>query len=411
MKTKANLKDVDPATDQTCPITGLSLLQLPAWRVAVVGDAFDSALMLMGDRIVVNRPRGYAHFPDAVNSLLAIDDLVHDQVPRKAPYIQVEDCIDLEGLSFNARHHYISQMIARERVAALIICNFTMEFLISYGLARRHRSVRERVFLALDYAEAVKLAAKIDTALKEGRDITQITGRPLSAVEAIQKVSRMDMGMDASTDQLIRYIVAGTWWREGDKYKSPMPLDRSARDYHDPLLRTISLVREELEDLIYKSGRAISRLKRREGELEVKTTMLSDTNTTLKILLHRGDEERRNLEEKVLFNVKELIQPYLGKLRETELTKQQDAYLSIMENNLAEIISPLARKLAYEYSYFTPSEIQVANFVKNGMTTRQIAEVLNLSTRTVDTYRHTIRDKLGLKGIKVNLRTYLLSFE
>ncbi|MGB2929398.1 MAG: helix-turn-helix transcriptional regulator, partial [Desulfobacterales bacterium] len=59
----------------------------------------------------------------------------------------------------------------------------------------------------------------------------------------------------------------------------------------------------------------------------------------------------------------------------------------------------------------TPSEIQIANLVKQGMTSKQIAKMFNLSRRTIETHRRNIRDKIGLKSKKANLRTYLLSTE
>jgi len=57
----------------------------------------------------------------------------------------------------------------------------------------------------------------------------------------------------------------------------------------------------------------------------------------------------------------------------------------------------------------TPTEIQVANLVKDGKTSQEIAEVMNLSRRTVESHRDGIRKKLDLRNRKANLRSYLLS--
>jgi DNA-binding CsgD family transcriptional regulator len=58
---------------------------------------------------------------------------------------------------------------------------------------------------------------------------------------------------------------------------------------------------------------------------------------------------------------------------------------------------------------FSPNELQVANLIRQGKTSKEVARLLNLSIRTVDSYRDSIRKKLGLKNKKVNLRTYLAS--
>ena len=150
-------------------------------------------------------------------------------------------------------------------------------------------------------------------------------------------------------------------------------------------------------------------LRERERELELQTKNLEEVNTALKVLLRRREEDKHELEEKVLANVKELINPYLDKLKNTGLDTQQRAQLEIIEANLNEIISPFLRKLSSKYLGLTPREIQVAGLVKEGKTTKEIAEFLNISTNAVDFHRKRVRDKLGLRNRKANLRTHLLS--
>ena len=109
----------------------------------------------------------------------------------------------------------------------------------------------------------------------------------------------------------------------------------------------------------------------------------------------------------MLSNVSALIEPYLEKLRNGGLNERQKAYLEIIQTNLKEIVSPFARNFSSDYYRLTPQEIQIANKIKHGKTTKEIAALMNLSPKTIEFHRSNIRKKLGLNGTKENLRTHL----
>ena len=153
------------------------------------------------------------------------------------------------------------------------------------------------------------------------------------------------------------------------------------------------------------------KMRQRERELETKTSNLEEANIALNVLLKRRQEDKLALEEKVLSNVKELIFPYLEKLQASGLDERQKAYADILTSNLNEITSPFLRRLSHRYLNFTPAEIEVANLVKHGKTSKEIAGLLHLSTETVASHRKSIRKKMGINRRKANLRTHLLSLQ
>lgn len=151
------------------------------------------------------------------------------------------------------------------------------------------------------------------------------------------------------------------------------------------------------------------KLKAREKELQIKTSNLEEVHAALKVLLNHKDEDRKELEEKILLNMKWLVLPYLDKMKKSGLNERQETYRYIVESLLKEITSPFLRKLTSQDLTLTPTEIQVANLVKEGKTTKEVAELLNSSTRAVEFHRENLRAKIGLKNKKINLRSYLLS--
>jgi PAS domain S-box-containing protein len=184
-------------------------------------------------------------------------------------------------------------------------------------------------------------------------------------------------------------------------------LDKRVKERTSALSETNKQLREEIRE----RKQVEQALKKREKELKNKTVQLQELNSALKVLLMKKDEDRVDLEEKMVSNIRELIFPYLLKLNNGKLPDKEKAFVNIIESNLKNIMSPFARSLSSKYLGLTPSEIQIANLIKQGKTTKDIAELSNLSPRTIEFHRDNIRTKLGIKNKKVNLRTHLLSLD
>ena len=192
-------------------------------------------------------------------------------------------------------------------------------------------------------------------------------------------------------------IEGETYW---DNYSVPI------KNKSGDIINLIQITRN-----ITKQVKGEQALREREKELKIKTKSLKEANAALRVLLKKRDEDRTELEEKVLSNVKELVLPYLEKLKKTGLNQKQETFAGIIESNIDDIISPFLRRMSSKYLGLTPAQIQVANLVRQGKRTKDIAKLLDLSPKTVEDHRKNLRKKLGLKNRKANLRTHLLSIQ
>jgi len=96
-------------------------------------------------------------------------------------------------------------------------------------------------------------------------------------------------------------------------------------------------------------------------------------------------------------------------MKNRKIDPRSKVFLSILETNLQSIISPFTQKLSSKYVGLTPREVQVADLIRQGKSTKEIARFIGISTSAISLHRYHIREKMGLIEQKINLRTHLQS--
>ena len=145
-----------------------------------------------------------------------------------------------------------------------------------------------------------------------------------------------------------------------------------------------------------------------ERELKIKSHELEELNTALKVLLNQRERDKTELEERLLVTVKELVLPYVDELKKKRIDDKDTILVNILETNLRHILSPFTHRLSSKYLNLTSREVRIANLIKEGRSSKEIADLLNVTASTINIYRYRIRKKLGMNS-KNNMRMYLSS--
>lgn len=171
--------------------------------------------------------------------------------------------------------------------------------------------------------------------------------------------------------------------------------------------------RQDLEKAVRERTEALSQtnqaLHRREADLVTRTRELEEANIALTVLLKKREKDKETLGEDLAANVHSAVGPFLQKLKGSRLDEEQQRNLRLLEQSFGEIVTPFIKDLSSAYLGLTPTEIQVATLIKQGKSTKDIAEILNLSINTVMSHRYKVRRKMGLLQSKTNLRSFLHS--
>ncbi len=138
---------------------------------------------------------------------------------------------------------------------------------------------------------------------------------------------------------------------------------------------------------------------------------IKETNTALKVILDQRETEKIQQDKEMMSKLEALVLPYLEKLTNTPLDQEQKVYLELIRANLAGIFAPCAHGFKILGSRLTRTEMLVADMVKKGQTSQEIADLLRISVPAVYFHRNNIRQKLGLRGSRANLNSYLHSLD
>jgi DNA-binding CsgD family transcriptional regulator len=143
-------------------------------------------------------------------------------------------------------------------------------------------------------------------------------------------------------------------------------------------------------------------------QLALEREALQESNTALRTVLARIEQEKQEIRQDTKMNVDKILMPILHALA-LQLSPAQKKYVEMLQTNLEEITSPFISQLSLSYHSMTPTEIAICNMIRNGMRTKEIAEMRGVSEATVNRHREKIRRKLKITNQDVNLATFLQS--
>ena len=172
-----------------------------------------------------------------------------------------------------------------------------------------------------------------------------------------------------------------------------------------PFLNEERLLIDAISDQI---GKAVARIQT-EKQLQVERSSLKSLNIALKEVLNNVHEEKRAIAASVQANVDQVISPILYALDQAS-PAEIPGYTSLLRQHLNEIVFPFTRSLSTQFKDLTPTEIQVSNMIRSGLSTKEIARLRNLSPHTVSRHRENIRRKLGLAHEDINLVSFLKAY-
>ena len=229
------------------------------------------------------------------------------------------------------------------------------------------------------------------------QSFTRMTG--YAAQEVVGKSPRFLQGPETARHVLddIRNKLSNGEWFDGKTVNYRKDGSAFINEWHiEPILTDDSQINHFLA------------IQRDVTESETTRRALEDKNKALHELLQQIEREKQKVRDDILSNIEEVLLPTLSKLRHKS-SQLDHEYLTILENNLRELSSSFGRNLIDRSFGLSPREVEIATMIRQGLSTKAIAQILGISERTAENHRNHIRHKMGIRQMSINLSEYLKS--
>lgn len=225
-----------------------------------------------------------------------------------------------------------------------------------------------------------------------------------------------------------RFVILPPWYRTGWAYtlytlgifallfSGFMLLDRKYKHERQAMAiqqeEELSRKDNELESLAQKTQEEITRLQNEKLEAEIRH-MNKELGTSTVLMLNKNEfisSVKDNLKSLALKSGNEEIAKELSRIaHHIEGNISSDADWEHFQVYFDKVHGDFTRKFRTAYPNLSPQEMRLSAYLRMNLSTKEIANLLNISIRGVEISRYRLRKKLRLER-SLNLQEFILNF-
>lgn len=160
----------------------------------------------------------------------------------------------------------------------------------------------------------------------------------------------------------------------------------------------------QMEQEIKDRKQAEAALKESELKLREQKLALEQKNIALGEIVAQIEIEKIKIKDDIATNITTVLLPFIEKYKTNEAAKK---YGDFLRHHLSELTSSFGAKITERRIDLTPREVEICSMVKGGFSNKDISNLMNISSQTVEGHRKNIRRKLGIINKKINLTSFL----
>ncbi len=195
-------------------------------------------------------------------------------------------------------------------------------------------------------------------------------------------------------------LIMPIFLRSGEKFDGIITVAHSFDSHRPPSHDNILRFEEIVEMVILRIGE----IQQAEA-LSRERQALAEKNVALKEIMSVVEAEKMEIRKQIASTIDQVLKPAISRLARRDGTINK-TYYDLLKYNLDELALTTGGALSIS-SKLSPREMEICSMIKNGSSSKDIAEALDIALVTVQKHREVIRRKLGLTNKSVNLTTHL----
>jgi len=155
--------------------------------------------------------------------------------------------------------------------------------------------------------------------------------------------------------------------------------------------------------------RDITEQKMLDSKLREEKQHAEEMNVTLRNVLKSIEDDRKESENRLSERISTSILPGIEKIKAETQADIRQGYLALLRDQLITLTTGFDSEIDGDLLKLTKSELKICQFIRAGLSGKEICDSMNLSFETIQTHRKNIRKKLGLRGKSQSLHQFLAS--
>ena len=395
-----------------CRVSRQPVYSSPQWCWTSPDNRYGIRVERVGERIISLDSWGLINQENVRRGWSILHRALAAAPPGNGPFVIIDDHSRINGSTLNARSYIANRFQEVSNWQAYIAYGGPAVFKLGLNLARRMGLFRFDIQVVADYEEAIRMAQETMVRRRQirpcspersdGDDAAPQTpsagggadGRAHAHAEALQVFAR-ELFHHVGQLNLNRYGVVAV--------RNECAPDHPFRAVYDAL----GMIHADMLRILARHQHDRRRLQDQERALVEKNAALAEAHTTLRILLRARQGQRRQQTARISQRFKDFLMPIVDGLADTDLTLAQQRQGEFIRDIIANIGHRFIFNTMDNALKLTPREMLTAYLVARGCTSREAAEVLNTSPRTIERYRAGLRRKAGLEGTGRSLEAWL----